>query len=207
MAEVSEIRENRGMVEIVAEGATLARVCKAHFDKCPVAAGDEIDEATYLDRLAAVQFADAYEAALTSLDFCARSARDIESALRRKGYVPPAIEAVVARLTENGLIDDARFARRMAEVQSKKPVGVYAFKRRLRAKGISEDDAEEALCAFDDAQQRSAALDAGRSLYRKYAALPRREARAKLSQALSRRGFPWDAISAAVDEIAGDEEE
>ena len=207
MALVTDIRENRGIVEIQADGQTVARVRRSHFAKCPAEVGAEIDPEAYLSRVAAIQFADAYEAALTSLDFCARSARDIESALRRKGYVQPAIEAVVARLTENGLIDDARFARRMAEVQSKKPVGVYAFKRRLRAKGISEDDAEEALCAFDDAQQRSAALDAGRSLYRKYAALPRREARAKLSQALSRRGFPWDAISAAVDEIAGDEEE
>ncbi len=203
MAEVSEIRENRGMVEIVAEGATLARVRKAHFDKCPVAAGDEIDEATYLDRLAAVQFAEAYEAALTSLDRSARTAHDLASALRRRGYVQPAIDAVLARLTENGLIDDARYARRMAELSASKPVGLYAFKRKLRAKGICDDDAEEALSAFDDDQQRAAALLAAQKLYRKYEALPEREARAKLSQALARRGFSWDAIESAVEQVTG----
>ncbi len=207
MALVTDIRDNRGIVEIQADGQTVARVRRVHFNKCPVEVGAELDPDVYLARVAAVQLADAYEAALTSLDRCARSARDIESALRRKGYVPPAVEAVLARLTENGLIDDARFALRMAEVQSKRPVGVYAFRRRLRAKGISEDDAEDALSAFDDAQQRDAALAAGRALYRKYAALPDMDARAKLSQALARRGFPWDAISSAVDEIAGDEEE
>ena len=201
MAEVSEIRENRGMVEIVVEGATLARVRKAHFDKCPVAEGEDIDEAAYLDRLAAAQFADAYEAALTSLDRSARTAHDLANTLRRKGYVQPAIDAVLERLTESGLIDDARYARRMAELSAVKPVGVYAFKRKLRARGISDDDAEDALTAFDDDQQRIAALQAAQSLYRKYEALPEREARAKLSQALARRGFSWDAIESAVEQV------
>ncbi len=207
MALVTDIRESRGIVYIQADGQTVARVRRAHFDKCPVEVGADIEPEVYLDRVAAVQFTDAYESALTSLDHCARSAKNIASALSRKGYVRPAIEAVVARLTENGLIDDARYALRMAEVQSSKPVGVYAFKRKLRSKGISEEDAEAALSAFDDAQQREAALSAARALCRKYAALPQREARAKLSQALARRGFPWDAIANAVDELLGDEEE
>ena len=40
MAIITDIRQNRGMVELVAEGATFARVRKVHFDKCPVAVGD-----------------------------------------------------------------------------------------------------------------------------------------------------------------------
>ena len=70
----------------------------------------------------AVQFADGYEAALTSLDYCARSAQEIAASLRRKGYVEPCVEAVVARLTENRLIDDASYDERMAESQASKPV-------------------------------------------------------------------------------------
>ena len=200
---VTDVRENRGLVEVVADGATVARVRKAHFDRCPVGSGDEIDVGAYLDRLAAVQFADGYEAALTSLDRCARSAKQLSDSLRRRGYVGPAVEAVVARLMENGLIDDARYALRMAEIQSAKPVGVYAFRRRLRAKGISDADAEEALSAFDDDQQQAAALEAAQKLVKKYEALPEREARAKLSQALARRGFSWDAIESAVDQLLG----
>ena len=201
MPTVTGIEDRRGVVEIVADGATVARVRRAHFEKCPVSVSDEIDPEAYLGRVAAAQFADCYEAALTSLDFCARSAKELSSALRRKGYVEPAVEAVVARLTENGLIDDARYALRMAEINSEKPVGVYAFKRKLRAKGISEDDAEDALAAFDEDQQREAALLAAQKLWRKYEALPEREARAKLSQALVRRGFSWDAVESAVEAI------
>jgi regulatory protein len=91
----------------------------------------------------------------------------------------------------------------MAELSASKPVGLYAFKRKLRAKGICDDDAEEALSAFDDDQQRAAALLAAQKLYRKYEALPEREARAKLSQALARRGFSWDAIESAVEQVTG----
>jgi len=203
MAIVTDIRENRGMVEIILEGSAFARMHKSHFDKCPLAAGDDIDEAAWLDRVAAVQFADAYEAALSSLDRSARTAHDLTTALRRRGIVQPAIDAVLARLTENGLIDDARYARRMAELQASKPVGLYAFKRKLRAKGISDDDAQDALAAFDDDQQRTAALEAAQKLCKKYEALPEREARAKLSQALARRGFAWDAIESAVESLFG----
>ena len=199
---VTDVRENRGQVEIALDGVCAARVRRAHYAKCPVEVGAELDLERYLDQVAAVQFADGYEAALTSLDFCARSAREIANALKRKGYVEPCVNAVVDRLRENGLIDDARYAQRMAEVQANKPVGLYAFKRKLKAKGISDDDAEEALSAFDDGQQQAAALEAARRLWRKYEGLPPREARAKLSQALARRGFSWDAIESAVEEIS-----
>lgn len=201
MAVVTEIRENRGMVEVIAEGATVARVRRVHFDKCPLAVGDEIDETAWLDRVAAVQFADAYEAALSSLDRSSRTAHDLAGSLRRRGIVQPAIDAVLARLTENGLIDDARYARRMAELTAAKPVGLYAFRRKLRARGISDEDAGEALAAFDDDQQRAAALQAAQKLFRRYEALPEREARAKLSQALARRGFGWDAIENAIETL------
>jgi len=201
MAIVTDIRENRGMVEVILEGATFARLRKSHFDKCPLAPGDDIDETAWLDRVAAAQFADAYETALSSLDRSARTAHDLSSTLRRKGIVQPAIDAVLARLRENGLIDDASYAQRMAELQASKPVGLYAFKRKLRAKGISDDDAEDALAAFDDDQQRAAAQQAAQKLCKKYEALPEREARAKLSQALARRGFAWDAIESAVESL------
>ena len=201
MAIVSDIRENRGIIEIVVDGYAVARVRKAHFERCPLTVGEDIDVDAYIDRVAAAQFADGYEAALSSLDFAARTAREIADSLRRKGYVQPCVDAVVAKLTENRLIDDARYAQRMAETQVRKPVGVYAVRRKLRAKGISEGDAEDALEAFDDEQQQAAALSAAQKLFRKYEALPEREARAKLSQALARRGFSWDAIESAIERL------
>lgn len=203
---VSGIQERRGVVEISAEGCVRLKVRKNHFAKRPLEVGMEIDFEEYEEEIAAIQFSDAYETALTSLDFSARTAREIEKNLLMKGYVHTVVNAVVERLTENRLIDDRQLAGRIAEASSMKAVGMYAVKRKLRAKGISEDDVIDALEVFDEAQQLAAARRAAEKLLRKYSALPRREARMKLSQALARRGFPWDAIKEVVDHLLSDDE-
>ena len=79
------------------------------------------------------------------------------------------------------------------------------MRRKLRARGIGEEDAEAALNMLDDEQQAQAAQAAARSLLRKYASLPAREGRAKLSQALARRGFGWDSVRASVDALLSDD--
>lgn len=203
---VSGIQERRGIMEISADGCVRLKVRKAHFAKRPLEVGEEVDFEKYEEEIASVQFSDAYEAALTALDFSARTAREIERSLAMKGYVQTVVRAVIERLIENRLIDDRQIAGRIAESNSNKAVGIYAVKRKLRAKGISEDDISDALEVFDDEQQQSAARQAAEKLYRKYSSLPRREARMKLSQALARRGFPWDAVKEAVDAILSDEE-
>ena len=92
------------------------------------------------------------------------------------------------------------------EVNAGRAVGVYAVRRKLRAKGVSDEDAEAALGALDDAQQAEAARRAAQGLVRRYADLPAREGRAKLSQALARRGFAWDAVREAVDAVLAEDD-
>jgi len=203
---VTDIQERRGIIEIYVDGCVGLRVRKAHFSKRPLETGETVDLEEYENTIASFQFSDAYEAALTALDHSARTARELERSLLAKGYVPTAVRSVIERLTENRLIDDRQLAGRIAEANASKPVGVYALKRKLRAKGISDEDASAALEGFDGAQQQSAARQAAEKLYRRYSSLPNREARAKLSQALARRGFPWDAVREAVDAILSDDE-
>lgn len=201
MAVVSSIRELRGFFEISLDGTVWLRLRGKYFRQIPMAEGDAIDPDAVVDRLASMQAADCYEAALSMLDVSARTRNDMKKQLMRKGFVDPAAEAVVSRLCENGLIDDQRYAQRIAQSQLNKPVGAYALRRKLRAKQLSEDDIECAMEGFDDMQQSAACREAAEKLFRKYAALPPREARAKLSQALARRGFGWDAVSSAIEDL------
>lgn len=206
MSTITAIQEIRGIMEISSDGHVIARIRKSHYLKFPLEIHEEIDIDHYLGKIAAIQFADAYDAALTCLDFSAHSAREISNALRRKGYVNAVIEAVIARLIENHLIDDRRYVQRIVEAQSHKAVGLYAVKRKLRSKGISDEDMEATLEeAFDEDQQRDAAFEVAKKLAHKYESLPRYEARGKLSQALARRGFPWSAIEAAIEALNWDE--
>lgn len=206
MAVVSEIRENRGLVELSLDGVRWLCLRRKHFAKHPLEIGEQVDAAQYLDSIAALQAADCYEAALCMLDFAAQTRGDLVKKLVRKGYVEPAAEAAAARLCENGLIDDRRFAERIAQSQLNKPVGAYAVRRKLRAKQLSEEDVEAAMAGFDGQQQAAACRAAGEKLYRKYAVLPPREGRAKLSQALARRGFSWEAIQGTVDSLLAGED-
>ncbi|MBQ8954922.1 MAG: RecX family transcriptional regulator, partial [Clostridia bacterium] len=113
----------------------------------------------------------------------------LKTALMRKGYLAPVAEAVCERLTENRLIDDKRFAERFVELRQDGAVGRYALKRRLRAKGVDEETASEALEQLDDDSQLEAAVELARRLARRYAGEDAYAARGKLSQALARRGY------------------
>ena len=199
MATVTDIRYFRGVIIIYADGTPIIRVAKKHFGKAKLSVGDEIEIEEYADSIAALQFNDAYEFALTCLDFSQRSSAELIKKLISRGYVRPAAEAAVARLEEVGIVDDARYAKRIAETGTRKNVGIYAMKRKLMAKGFSEDDTESALEALDSAQQLEACRATADKYRSKYAALPPREARMKLSQALARRGFSWDTISSVLD--------
>lgn len=207
MSTITAIDTHRGRVTIYADGIADVRVRCVDLERFPLKVGDEVDLEAWRDRVASKQFGDAWEAALGCLDRSARTAREIQDALKRRGFLPGVADLVIERLKETGLIDDARYAGRLAELQSQRPVGIYAIRRKLKARGISQEDAEEALQAFDEAQQAQACLQAGRQLFKKYEALPPRQARGKLAQALSRRGFSWSAIEGAVEAIVGEGEE
>ena len=205
MAIITEIREFKGIITLSLDGVAWLKLRKKHFEKLPLELEQELDPEEYTDRMAAVQSADCYEAALTMLDQAAQTSGDLCRKLIRKGYVAPAAEATVARLIENRLIDDRRYAERIAQSQMGRSVGAYAVRRKLRAKLLSEEDVEAAMEGFDGEQQAAACHDAAIKLWRKYESLPPREGRAKLSQALARRGFGWDAIRSAVDSLADDD--
>ena len=201
MSTVTEIRDVRGVARLSFDDAAPLKVRLKHFKALSLQAGDDIDVEEYAAQVAEAQRADAYEAALNSLDLCARTREELRRSLLARGFVSGAVEATLDRLADSGLVDDRRYAERAVEVSAARPVGVYAVRRKLRAKGIAEADAEAALGALDDEQQAQAAQAAARSLLRRYAQLPAREGRAKLSQALARRGFSWEAVRAAVDAV------
>ena len=201
MAEITEIRDVRGLIYIYMDGTLAFRVAKCHFARKPLRIGEEIEQDEYLDSMAALQMNDAYEAALTSLDFSERTSDELLRSLLRRGFVRPAAEAAVQRLIESGIVDDARYANRIAENAAHKNIGKYALRRKLMSKGISEDEVETALENLHPEQQKAAARETAAKYLRKYEDLPRREARAKLSQALARRGFSWEVVSSVVEEL------
>lgn len=201
MGVVSEIKEYRGRVSVSVDGRLLVRLSRRHFQKCPLEEGQAIDDEAYLSEVAELQYPEAYEAALSRLESCARTEQDMRIALSRKGYVDLAVDRVLMRLTRAGLLNDQEYAQRFVESRAHRPVGRYQISRQLRQKGVDRDTVQAALEQIDGEQQQSAALSLAQKLSRRYAGQPVRSARAKLSQAMARRGFSWDDISWALSQL------
>ncbi|MBQ8972494.1 MAG: regulatory protein RecX [Clostridia bacterium] len=204
---VSDIIENRGLIRVELDNGEHLCIRKKHFAALPLTVGEVIDTDEYINRIAMRQANDAYEAALTCLDTAQHTAWSLERKLTAKGYVAPATKQAVERLRELHLIDDAAYAERLVQSKSKGDIGIYAMKRKLMAKGFSNELSTEAVEAqFDESQQIEAAQKALQRYMRRYSDLPKREAQRKLGQALARRGFAWNIISSVVNSALSDEE-
>ncbi len=200
MAIVTGVRAFRGVVRLQLDGRETAAIREKDFAADPLEEGDAIDEEEYMDRMAARQMKAACEIALSLLEASEKTRAELEKTLLRRGIVPGAARAAVERAAEYRFVDDRRYAKRAVELNAGRDVGVYALRRKLRARGVSEEDAAEALETLDEDQQKAACARALEKIRYRYEDKPAREARAKCGQALARRGFSWDVISAVLED-------
>jgi len=145
----------------------------------------------------------ATEACLRLLALRARSRRELELALGRKGFSAQVQEEVLEKLQGYGYLDDARFAReRAASLLQKGRLGPQAVLQRLEAHGLAGEVAREALATaagsveFDPLAAARKVLE-GRGLLGR-PLLPKERARA--GRLLHSRGFSEDVIHRLLGE-------
>ena len=166
-------------------------------------AGLRRGDAVTAERLETLRQADerqqARESALRLLAYRPRSEEELRSRLARRGLPLSAVENAIEHLREQGLVDDAAFARYWVEArQQSSPRGRYLLQRELLAKGVAAEMAGEALAAVVDEEtaRRAAAKKAGTLRNLDYPTFRRR-----LGQFLLRRGFPYETARALVNEL------
>jgi regulatory protein len=135
-----------------------------------------------------------------------RTRASLDAALRRQGIPGDAIEVVLARFADVGLIDDAAFA--FAWVGSRhrgRGLSRNALRQELRQRGVPRDTAEEALADVDDGMEERAARSlVMRRLPSTRAADPVTRAR-RLTAMLARKGYsPGLAIKVVRDALASE---
>jgi|SRR5579885_3034052 len=142
----------------------------------------------------------ALNAACLFLSYRPRSAQEIETRLRQRGYSTDAIAAARARLDDWGLVDDDAFARYWVEQrQTFRPRGAAALRAELRARGVKAEVVSSVVPSGAD--ESEAAYRAGRVRLRGLAGLPAPAFRQKLGGYLQRRGFNYAACAAAIDRL------
>ena len=87
-----------------------------------------------------------YEAAVKILMRRAHSVSEMKKALIRRTADEDLIKKVIARLKQNGLIDDARYAKQFARQRTEiRHQGKYRVARELRARGVPDQHIEAAI--------------------------------------------------------------
>jgi regulatory protein len=146
-----------------------------------------------------------YDRALNMLAFRARSSSELARSLQRKGEEKPHVDWAIARLKEQGLLDDAAFARSFART---KVVDGKQSRRRvqqdLARKGVSRSLSDEAIdTVFEEeaVDQRAIVEEAARKKLRSLAGLEPAVQRRRLYGFLARRGYELDDIQSVLSVI------
>ena len=142
------------------------------------------------------------EAALRLLTVRARSRRELERRLERRGFAARDIAAALDRLSEAGLVDDAAFAAAYAQSRGRRGADSRVIAAELRDRGVDPKLAEraaEAAVPVDERAERCLEVAAAR-LARMEGLAPDVRFR-RLAAYLDRRGYPPDLIDSVLAEL------
>lgn len=164
--------------------------------------GQQVDGEKLAEVLQAEEIRRAREAALTLLEYRARTQKELEQRLAQKGYSEETIAKVIEQLKNIDLVNDERFtADWVANRITNRPAGKSRMNWELRRKGIAPEIIEEALEQVDEDKEFEMALDlAERKLGGKTIEGP--ESKRKMAGFLQRRGFHWEIVSRVLNRLA-----
>ena len=140
--------------------------------------------------------------ALRRLTMRAHTRHELDKALQAKNVPQSVKEAVLDRMEEVGLVDDATFAVDwVASRQQRRHLSRRALKRELEVKGVERGDIDRALEYVD----RDAELASARELVERkraaMSALPRDVQQRRLAGLLSRRAFDTAVITRVLSDV------
>lgn len=170
------------------------------MDAMQLRKGQELDPA----QIAALQHSDAVvkaiDIAVNLLSYRPRSTDEIRQKLKKKEYDPTAIELALERLTSMGYLDDRTFARFWIESRNRsKPRGQRALQYELRNKGVSDAIIHDLLDTMVD--EVAGAYQAAQKRVRRMRGKTQVEFKRKIGAFLQRRGFNYDAVKQALDQL------
>ncbi len=139
------------------------------------------------------------DAAARYLSYRPRSEHEVRQRLGRRGFDGRTIEAAVARLKEQGLVDDAAFARFWKENRDTfSPRSQQLTRMELRRKGVTGEVIDQAVDSIDN---RDNARRAALSRSRRLPSSDYQEFRRRLGEYLRRRGFGYEVIGQTVAQV------
>jgi len=145
-------------------------------------------------------------AALRYLSYRPRSEHEIRESLRRRGFGADSVDEVIARLKEQGLVDDVAFARFWKDNREAfSPRSQSLTRLELRQKRVADAIIDRVVDTVDDDES---AYKAARDKVQRISVSDYETFRRRLGGYLKRRGFGYGVTSKTVgrmwQELAGD---
>lgn len=138
-------------------------------------------------------------AALRYLAYRPRSEAELRERLARRGFDGETVAATLARLKEQGLVNDLAFAQFWKENrQSFSPRSQWLVRRELKQKGIAEELIARMVADVDDGDS---AYQAAMAKARSFSTADYESFRRRLGEYLKRRGFGYGVINNTVNKV------
>jgi regulatory protein len=135
----------------------------------------------------------------------AHTRHELDKALQGKNVAKSVKDAVLDRLQEVGLVDDASFAVDwVASRQQRRHLSRRALRRELEAKGVERVDIDRALENVDRGDEFASARELVERKRRAMSSLARDVQQRRLAGVLSRRGFDSAVISRVLSDVLRD---
>jgi regulatory protein len=202
MSEITGIKKVKGRekrVRVYLDGKPALRLLAETALQEGLKVGQEITES----RLDSLESQDRYRqclnAAIRFLGYRPRSEAEVRQRLERHGFDGECLEKSLARLKEQGLVDDVAFARFWKENRETfSPRSKRLTKMELKRKGLSSDIIEQIIGEIDekDSAYRAALKKAPRLVNYEY-----QDFRRRLVDYLGRRGFNYGVIKETTERI------
>jgi regulatory protein len=139
---------------------------------------------------------------LNQLSMTAKSRAQLETALAKREVPPDIAAAVLDRMTEVGLVDDAAYAHEwVRQRQQGKGLARRALADELRRKGIADDLVQDALATVDDQTERASAFELTLRKARSSRGHPHDKRMRSLAGMLARKGYSSTVAFSVVREV------
>jgi len=197
-----------GYLEIEVDGVLLGSIPDQLVAERGLARGQELDEAELAELQAAARIGEAVTVANRFLAHRPRSSAEVRTRLRRERLDPEVIDACLAELERQGLLDDRRFAAMWVENRvAFSPRSARSLEQELRRKGINRDMAEETLADVATGSDAELALEAGRRRLHAMSRLDEETFTRRMGGFLARRGFNYEAAAMAIRQLWAEKDE
>ena len=189
------------------DGRTLMLACDTVWD-FNLQEGTELDDKRFAELMRAAVRVKIRAAALKKLSYRDYSSAELTKKLSEDFRSTAVIREIVGRLAEEDIINDERYADRLAyKYIMVKRFGVHRARRELMLHGIERPAADEALSRYSGSTQDNLAV----LLEKKYARfLTDREDRSaveRVKSSLVRLGYSFTEVNRAIDEFFSMEEQ